>query len=284
MLLPRAGTFYSQDVLNPDVVRRGNLYYLFFSGNRAATDAGDWRTGVAVSRSPTGGFHVLPQVQAPFLNGGTRVIGKTFVQMATPTDFGQPRIYKSRNLRTWKQGAAMPAGIPGSWNAFQSDPYYDASGRVYFAARPGPGGADLGVRRYFGNGKWGAARTVLRRGAPGAWDATDLGEPSVFSYGKERFMLYAGLGQSGGARQVGLARLTPQGWKRVGKHPLIAAGGAPWYRKNAIDPSPLVVGNKLYVYFGGGKRTSLGGNMDGTIGVRTFNVRALAAHAARNRL
>jgi hypothetical protein len=284
LLAPRAGTFYSQDVLNPDVVKRGNVFHLFFSGNQAATDAGDWRTGVAVSHNPLGGFRVLPQMQAEFLNGGTRVIGKAFVQFATPLDFSQPALYKSRDLTHWQRGTQMPAGAAGSWNALQSDPFYDQSGRVYFAARPGPGGADIGVRRYLGHGRWGNAELVFRRGVPGTWDSLDLGEPAIFRFGKQRFMLYVGLGDYGGARQIGLARLTRQGWKRVGRRPLIAAGTTAWNAQNAIDPSPLVVGSKLYVYYAGGRRPSLGGNMRGTIGIRVFNLAALVAHAARNRL
>jgi hypothetical protein len=198
LLTPKAGTFYSNDVLNPDVVKRRNLYYLFFSGNQAATDAGAWHTGVAVSKNPFRDFRVLPRMQADFLNGGTRLFGKQFVQMATPPDFGQPRVYKSRDLSHWRRGAMMPAGAPGAWNAYQSDPFYDASGLVYFASRPGPSGADIGVRRYLGGGKWSAARRVLARGAVGTWDSLDLGEPATFRSGKQHFMLYGGLGIPGG--------------------------------------------------------------------------------------
>jgi hypothetical protein len=284
LLAPRGGTFYSEDVLNPDVVKRGNLYYLFFSGNQAPTDVGDWRTGVASSRNPLGGFRVLPQMQAEFLNGGTRVIGRAFVQFATPLDFSQPAFYKSRDLAHWRRGTQMPAGPAGSWNALQSDAFYDQSGCVYFAARPGPGGADIGVRRYLGRGRWGHAELIFQRGVPGTWDSLDLGEPAIFRYRNQRYMLYVGLGNYGGARQVGLARFTGLGWQRVGKRPVIAAGTAAWNAQNAIDPSPLVAGSKLYVYYAGGRRPSLGGNMRGTIGVRVFNLSALAAHAAHNRL
>jgi len=279
LLAPRAGTFYAKDVLNPDVVRWRNRYYMFFSGNRTPTDAGDWRTGVAVSRSPLSGFHVLPKMQAPFLNGGTRVDQGLFRQVATPSTWGPPVVYQSRNLSRWAPVAEMPVGAPGSWNAEENDPSFGPAGRnIFFAARPGPGGADLGSRRYLGYNRWGEAQMVLRRGKPGNWDAADLGEPSVFNVGKRRFMLYSALAQSGGVRQIGLARKTAGGWKRVGDKPLIAAGGGPgWHGKNAIDPSSLVVGNKLYVYFAGGKTTSQGGNMSGTIGARVYNLTVLLA-------
>ena len=41
---------------------------------------------------------------------------------------------------------------------------------------------------------------------------------------------------------------------------------------NVIDPEPLVIGKRLYVYFGGGKTSSLGGNMSGVILLRTYRL------------
>ena len=86
-------------------------------------------------------------------------------------------------------------------------------------------------------------------------------------------MLYGGLAEDGKPRQIGVAVQTSDGWRRCGAGPLIPAGDG-WYSQNAIDPEPLVVGNRLYVYFAGGTRASLGGNMNGTIGVRTYLLRA----------
>src|SRR6266536_4579772 len=135
---------------------------MFFSGNAEHAARGDWRTGVAVSRSPSGPFRVLPGIAAPFLNGGTRVFRNTLAQVATPTDFSQPVMYRTTNLRSWQASPPMPAPPLGMWNALQSDPYYDLSGRVYFAGRPGPSGADIESRRYVDSGHWGKARVELR--------------------------------------------------------------------------------------------------------------------------
>jgi hypothetical protein len=272
LLAPQPNTFYSVDVLNPDVIRWRGRFWMFFSGNSEQSERGDWRTGVAVSRSPLGPFGVFQGMAAPFLNGGTRVFGNTLAQVATPSDFSQPVMYRSRNLRSWRASAPMPAPRLGTWNALQSDPYYDPSGRVYFAGRPGPSGADIGSRSYLGNGRWGKARLELRRGTPGAWDGLDLGEPAIVRVRGQAYMLYAAQSVAGGPRQVGLASLTSNGWRRIGPSPLIRSGGAAWHSQNAIDPSPLVVGEKLYIYFGGGKTTSQGGNMNGTIGVRIYRL------------
>jgi hypothetical protein len=275
LLRPDPGTFYSVDVLNPDVIRWHGRYWMFFSGNSVRTDAGDWRTGVAVSRSPLGPFRTLP-MEEPFLNGSTRIFGNELVQVATPLSFGQPVVYSSSNLGIWTAGSEMPAG--SGWDTFQSDPYFDRSGLVYFAARSGPGGADIGSRRY-SDGQWGAAKLELRRSASG-WDSLDLGEPATFRVGRRQFMLYVGLSATGGSRQIGLAHKTADGWQRCGAKPLIKAGGS-WYSKNAIDPEPLVVGKKLYIYFGGGRTASLGGDMNGTIGERSFSTAQISGFCSQ---
>jgi hypothetical protein len=65
-------------------------------------------------------------------------------------------------------------------------------------------------------------------------------------------------------------------WRRCGTAPLIAAG-KDWYSKNAIDPEPHVADGVLYVYFGGGRRIGLGGNLDSVIGVRAYRLEDLRA-------
>ena len=81
-------------------------------------------------------------------------------------------------------------------------------------------------------------------------------------------MLYAGLSAPGTPRQIGLAYWTPMGWRRC-NGPFIPAGGRS-YPRNAIDPEPLVLGHRLFVFFGGGRTASLGGGMHGVIVLRTY--------------
>jgi hypothetical protein len=111
---------------------------------------------------------------------------------------------------------------------------------------------------------------VLLR-VPGMWDGRDLGEPATFSLGGRRYMLYNGLRADGRPRAIGLAVLTRRGWRRCGRREQIEPGGS-WYRRNAVDPEALVAGDRLYVFFGGGNRPSLGANMGGTIGVRAYRL------------
>jgi hypothetical protein len=84
-------------------------------------------------------------------------------------------------------------------------------------------------------------------------------------------MLYGGLTADGQPRQIGIAVRTGGRWRRCGDAPLVAAGG-PWYGQNAIDPEPLVAGDRLYIYFAGGARVGLGGDLAGTIGVRIYRL------------
>ncbi|MGB2953034.1 MAG: hypothetical protein WBB74_06550 [Gaiellaceae bacterium] len=282
LVAPRPKTFYAVDALNPDVIRWRGRYVLLFSGNAANLDAGDWYTGLADSRRPLGPFRVEPRVRLPFFNGGSTVWRNRLYTGVTLRASGQPALFESPDARHWHEIARMPVLSGPSWRARQSDLSLDWTPkrrRVYFAGRPGPSGADIGVASYLGGRRWGAFRIALRR-QPG-WDSFDLGEPTVFRWRGTQYMLYAGLGLDFRAREIGLAVETNSGWQRCGRGPLIQARPGSWYAANAIDPSPLVIGNRLYVYFGGGRRLSLGGNMNGTIGVRVYRLPGQSRTALR---
>jgi hypothetical protein len=272
VLRPRGGTFYAVDVLNPDVVRYRGRFLLFFSGNSAETNAGEWHTGVAVATSPEGPYSVDRRLRARFYNGGTAVVNGRLVHAANVPGRREPVLYTSVSGRRWREVSAMPAPETPGWRFWQSDLYLYSRGAgvdAYFAGRPGPSGADLGQVHYE-KGRWGKFTRTLQRDGQG-WDAEDLGEPAVFQTGERRYMLYGAFTFPGDRRHIGLARLTRTGWVRCGNRPFIAAGGQ-YSRVKAIDPEPLVVGNRLYVYFGGGQRSSLGGNMGGMILLRTYRL------------
>jgi hypothetical protein len=272
VLRPKPGAFYSVDVLNPDVVTHQGRYFLFFSGNSSHTAGGDWHTGLAVANRPSGPFEVDSRVRETFYNGGTIIDGERFFLGANVPAGRSPAFFASDNGRRWRTRRIMPSPSDPSWRFFQSDLYLDPRHRrvdVYFAGRPGATGADIGVAHYR-RGRWWGFQRVLDR-PPGEWDSLDLGEPAVFHVRGRTFMLYGGLGGQGEPRHIGLARLTRKGWRRCGRKPFISAGRG-WYRRNAIDPEPLVIGSRLYVYFGGGLISSLGGNMTGVIGLRVYRV------------
>ena len=271
VLRPRSGTFYSVDVLNPDVVRFRDRYFLFFSGNSVRHDAGVWQTGLATSRSPGGPYSVEQRVSANFYNGGTATVAGRLIHGANVNGRREPFLFTSRNGRRWRVIGRMPTPTGPSWRFLQSDLYLRARGRgvdVYFAGRPAAEGADLGVARYV-SGRWRNVSIILKRDLR-RWDGADLGEPAVFGVGGRRYMLYVGMAE----RTLQAGRLAYQAgrrWLPCSDRPLIPIGGQ-FAPKNAIDPEPLVVGDRLFLFYGAGRTDSQGGNMNGRIVVRTYRL------------
>jgi hypothetical protein len=273
VLRPRAGTFYAADALNPDVVRFRGRYLLYFSGNRSAADPdrpASWHTGVAVAARPRGPFRVVARVRLPFLNGGTIVDGRRLLQAASENLRSAPVVYSSRDGMRWDPLVQLPQPSGANWRRLESDfslvrrrGGFDA----YFAGRMGRG-ADIGVAHYRG-GKWTGFRRLLRR-VVGAWDGFDLGEPAFFRAHGHSYLLYVGMPAEGKPRQIGLAYLSGHRWRRCGQ-PFIRV--APAYPGNAIDPEPFIVGDRLYVFFGGGSSPSITGGMRGRILLRTYRLR-----------
>ncbi len=202
-----------------------------------------------------------------FYNGGTARWRGELWHGATDRD-GNPLLLRSQTGLTWEKAGRIPEE-PG-WRAITSDLYLRPVGeqlRIYFAGRPGLAGADIGSALFSDRG-WNGFRVILAR-MPG-WDSLDLGEPAVFSMAKRRLMFYAGVGHSDRPRHIGLAYKKGDAWLRC-PGPFIAAGGST-YPKNAIDPEPLMVGDRLYLFFGGGNRPSLGGNMAGRVLLRVYDL------------
>jgi hypothetical protein len=273
---PHARTFYSRDTLNPDLVRVPGGYRLYFSGNKEASQAGYWQTGLAVGDSPLGPFGIQPRVRFQFLNGGTVWDGRHYYHAANATvsvgGSGPGALYRSRDGRHWRKLVDVPGPPRPAWDALRSDFYLvrRANGLdIYFAGRPGPSGADLGLLRYRHGRFLPGSELILARRWP-QWDGLDLGEPAFFRARGRSYLLYAALAENRGPRRIGLAYRTNAGWRRC-QRPFVNL--SPRYPRNAIDPEPLVENGRLYLYFGGGVAPSLGGNMRGTIWVRVYHMR-----------
>ena len=150
------------------------------------------------------------------------------------------------------------------WRTAVSDGFLEPSGRrAYFVGRSGQTGADIGTVLVDG---WRRFRKVVTRGPAGSWDAEDLGEPATFRSRGRTLMLYGGMPARGRPRIIGMARKTPDGWRKCG--PVLDV--SPRYPGNAIDPFPLVHRGRLYVFFGGGQVPSEDGAMRGAICVREY--------------
>ena len=58
---------------------------------------------------------------------------------------------------------------------------------------------------------------------------------------------------------------------RCSKRPLIGTG-APWGKAVSIDPSVLVEGNRVYVYYGAGSGKSIASDLGGGVGVNVYRL------------
>jgi hypothetical protein len=272
LLSPRPYTFYSVDALNPDVVRRGRTYYMFFSGNRAHSPAGIWRTGVATSHSPLGPFRVRPDALGDFSNGGTTLWHGRFWQATSDYRYGNV-LMASRDGRHWRRITQLPS-LP-AWPTMADFSLQRRRGglRIYMLvrARNGVGaGGTIATLDWIG-GRWRHFRASLAPG-PLPWENLDLGEPAPIP--DRPLVLYTATAAAGSIRTIGLARRTASGrWVHCSARPLIGAG-APWARTISTDPSALVEGDQLYVYYGGGSGTSIAADLGGAIGVNVYRVAA----------
>jgi hypothetical protein len=274
LLEPRVGTFYSVDALNPDVVKRGGTYHLFFSGNSLHTPGGQWRTGVATARSPLGPFRVWRGFAGDFLNGGTAVWRGRFWQAYTHNRRGG-ELAMSRDGVRWGRVAAIPNlarhGFPLSADYFLER--VPGGLRMYMLVRRaltglGGGLATIDWRR----GRWRRFRTLLFPSAL-AWESADIGEPAAVRLRRRRHLLfYTATAGIDARRTIGFAAQDRAGrWRRCGKRPVIGPG-ARWAPDVSIDPSLLVEGDRVYVYYGGGRGLSIAADLAGAIGVRVYEL------------
>jgi predicted GH43/DUF377 family glycosyl hydrolase len=124
----------------------------------------------------------------------------------------------------------------------------------------------LGVARSADGLRWERLRAnpILELGGAGAFDENGLGEPAMWSYGGFYWLLYTGRDVAEN-RRLGLAR-SGDGvhWKKL---PAVFSGQQPWDSKVLCDPSVVVEGSQIRVWFGGGDVARPDENVHGQIGV-----------------
>ena len=103
----------------------------------------------------------------------------------------------------------------------------------------------------------------LELGDIGAFDEVSLGEPAVWSSNGFYWMLYTGSDLKKN-RRLGLARSTDGvHWDKL---PAVFAGSEAWDSKVVCDPTVLLDGGVIRVWFGGGDVASPDANLHGQIG------------------
>ncbi|MCS7314571.1 MAG: hypothetical protein RMI94_12175 [Bryobacterales bacterium] len=279
------GEFDSVDALNPSVVFKEGRYYNFYSG----WDGRQWRTGLAISDDGLRWCKRGP-VLAPdpsswegdyiAANGSALLVESEFYywyQAARPPRIGLAR---SRDGVHWsKRGEpVLGLGPRGSWDERAvADPYVFRVGDWFYMYYLGEDRARrqrLGVARSRDGIRWQKLRTnpVLELGEVGAFDEAGLGEPAVWASHGWYWMLYTGRDRQE-RRRIGLAR-SRDGvrWQRISPRPVFEAP-AQWASAVICDPSVLVSGGELRVWFGGGDRPRPDENLNGQIGLAVARFR-----------
>jgi predicted GH43/DUF377 family glycosyl hydrolase len=272
------GSWDSVDVLNPSIVRRGETYYNFYSG----FDGKTWHTGLATSAD---GIHWIKQgkVLSPqpdtwedsyIAANGSALFDRgelLYWYQAGPRSATRIGLAQSKDGKQWTKRPApvLETGPRGSWDERAvADPVILRIGDslyMYYLGQDRAHRQRLGVARSADGVLWQKLRSnpVLELGADGAFDENGLGEPAVWQSHGKYWMLYTGRDRKE-YRRLGLAR-SADGvtWEKL---PGAFAGTERWNEKVICDPTVLLEGDSIRIWFGGGDAASPDENLHGQIG------------------
>ncbi len=272
------GEFDSVDALNPVVVKRGEVYFNFYSGYDGRT----WHTGLATS---TDGIawrkrgKVLSPDSATWegsyiaANGAALFADGAFLHWyhAGPRNLPSIGFARSHDGQSWTKHPTpvLAPGPRGSWDERGvADPYaiqIDGVFYLYFLGQDRARRQRLGVARSRDGVKWEKLRSnpILEVGGDGGFDERGLGEPAVWRANGAYWMLYTGR-DAVENRRLGLAAsINGVAWRKTGTP---FAGAEPWNGRVVCDPSVEVGPDGVRVWFGGGNVASPDENLHGQIG------------------
>ena len=265
------------DVLNPSVVRFHGEYLNLYS----EYDGRTWHTALARSSD---GVHwekrgrILPpsgwEGAAMAANGSAMAAGDEILYWYEAGDPFRIALARSKDGLAWTKtgGPVLERGPLGSFDeSAAADPHVIRIAGEFYLFYLGQDRARrqrLGVARSSDGAHWEKLRSnpILELGAAGAFDENGLGEPAVWSSGGSYWMLYTGRDRAE-HRRIGLAKSADgvHWWRETNFKPI--AGDQPWNRAVMCDPSVLVEGNEVRVWFGGGDVPSPDQNLHGQIGL-----------------
>jgi len=287
----------ASDVLNPSVVRFQDVYWNFYS----EFDGHTWHTAAATSPdgvtwkkegrvlSPDGLAHA-DSWEGNYIaaNGSAIVNGYDILywyQAGNP-----PRIGFARSIDglKWTKNPApvLPLGPRGSFDERGvADPYVVFAKDYFYMFYLGQDRASvqrLGVARSIDGEVWEKLRgnPILDVGAPHTFDEDGLGEPAVWSSGRQWWMLYTGRSRrdanNNEPRKIGMARSNDGiHWERVAdfatnlRGPL--SGVEAWDSQVVCDPTvEQMPDGSIRVWFGGGDVGSPDERLNGQIGMGTL--------------
>jgi len=257
------------DALNPSVSGGVNLYSVF---------DGQWHTALA-TRSSDASWRkegiVLHADPGTYIAANGSVLsyqGQYWYWYETGTkDALRLSLARSRDARSWTRepNPVLPAGPVGSWDERAvADPYVIRAGGyfyMYFLGQDRAVRQRLGLARSRDGVVWEKLRTnpVLEEDD----DEAGIGEPAVFTWHETYWMLYT-VRDFSENRYLRLARsIDGVHWKKL---PPVFRGSAPWNAKVVCDPTVVVDGDRIQVWFGGGDVASPDENLHGQIGFATL--------------
>jgi predicted GH43/DUF377 family glycosyl hydrolase len=265
-VLPR-GQFH--DALNPSVDGNTNLYSVF--------DGRTWHTALATTED---GIHWTPQgiVLSPdagtwegsYIAANGSLLGGMYWYQAGPR--GRHRIGLARRQAGWIKEPApvLDYGPVGSFDERAvADPYVLRIGPwlyMYYLGQDRAAGQRIGLARSADGIHWQKCRSnpVLDLNTD---TEAGLGEPAVWQSHGFYWMLYT-VRNFDETRYLGLARSTDGvQWTRL---PVKYSGTEPWDSKVICDPTVVVEGGTVKVWFGGGDAASPDENLHGQIGFATL--------------
>jgi predicted GH43/DUF377 family glycosyl hydrolase len=265
------------DALNPSVSGAYNLYSVY--------DGKTWHTALATSANgawTSRGIVLSPDPrtwEGDYIaaNGSLLARGREFLYWYQSGPRGGHRIglATSTDARSWRK-ASSPVLEPGPLGAWDervvADPYVIQIDRylyLYYLGQDRAARQRLGLARSLDGVHWEKLRAnpILELGGSGAFDEAGLGEPAVWQSHGFYWMLYTGRDIKE-YRRLGLARSTDGvHWTRL---PAVFSGAEPWDSKVICDPTVVVDGDRILVWFGGGDVASPDENLHGQIGFATL--------------
>ena len=258
------------DVLNPSVVKVDGGYDNFFSQYNGK----EWVTRRAHSHDGVN-WMIDSHFDWVAAEGGIAANGSVALDRSGFIEYWY-QVGSPARIALWtragSRGVVLTAGAPGSFDETAvADPDVIPVGNYFYLYYLGQDKARrqrLGVARSRDGLRWEKLRSnpILELGAAGAFDENGLGEPAVWSSGGSYWMLYTGRDR-GERRRIGLAK-SADGvhWSREADFKPIS-GDQPWNSAVMCDPSVLVEGNEVRVWFGGGDVPSPDQNLHGQIGL-----------------
>ena len=199
---------------------------------------------------------------------GTSLVRRAHPSIGLATSRNPYKLHKSAQ-------PVLSPGPRGSFDEFAvADPYIIRIGSLFYMYYLGTDRArrqQIGLARSSDGSVWEKLRSspVMQISEPGGMDENGLGEPAVWQSQGWYWMLFTGR-DAHENRSLGSARsVDGVNWVRS---PNVIRGSEPWDSKVICDPTVLVEGQKVRVWFGGGDVASPDENLHGRIGVGAIDV------------